>query len=210
MKETQPSKETLNQYVEQALAQRQKFSLFNNQRKSRSFHDISTLVPELCEIDIFFSKLEKVEKESLKPLRHARKNRRLRPYYQYCDNIRHENYAVQYSIHERNHVAGFEETLNYLQKTTEKGIDNMKAALWSLEKIQESPARNKLIEAFMDVARQFEPETRMLPVSDVLDKSMWSSINSLLMKCEKMLLKTRQRTDQNDNVKFISDFRMEK
>lgn len=78
----------------------------------------------------------------------------------------------------------------------------MDLAYKALTEFPESPLKIKLAGHFLDLAKQFEPETRMLPQSEVSDKSIWSDIQSLVKQCEALQCQTTNpaSTTSTNNV----------
>ncbi len=179
----------MDRHAEKILENRSEIGLFTSSYKSKHFHDPSAMEYGFDKIDTFSKHLRKAE-ESLELLKAARKIKRMKPYYQHCDKISDETHAVKYSRFEQDHVIGFDKISENLKKAAQAGLENLDVAYKSLTELPESSLRTKKIEQFLSMAKQFEPETRMLPQSEVSDKSIWSDIQALVKKGEALQCQT--------------------
>lgn len=192
----------LEQYAKSVLGKRSKTSLFTRSDKSRNFHDLSALEYGFDKVDMFSQSLRKAESEGLEILKAARRIKRMQTYYQQCDKADDETHAVQYTRFEKSRVIGFDKIAENLTKAAKAGLENLDVAYKALTEFPESPLKIKLAGHFLDLAKQFEPETRMLPQSEVSDKSVWSGIHNLMEKCEALQCQTTKpaSTASTNNV----------
>lgn len=119
--------------------------------------------------------------KSLEILRVGRHVKQAQDFYVYCDGIRDDAERVAYARYHANHIAGFDRILPNLCRHAQEALRSLNKAHEILTIMPPSTLRDSLQTKLINLAFEFEPETRMLPHSDALTdpQSIWSDIQRI-------------------------------
>ncbi len=146
-------------------------------------HEVSTSKQGANEGGTFTSHLYQVN-ECLDLLKVVRKVKKMTAFYQTCDQLGEVSQAVAYARNAINHEPEQARIIEKLCDTACTALNHLESAYQALAQLDDPAKRDHQVDQFLGLAKQFEPETRMLPQSEVSDKSIWSDIYNLMEKCE--------------------------
>lgn len=120
-------------------------------------------------------------------------------FYQTSDHLDESSQAIAYTRNALNHEPEQARIIGKLCDTARTAQNQLEMAYQMLAQLPDATKRHQLADRFLDLAKQFEPETRMLPQSDVSDKSIWSDIQTLVTQCEALPRPTVSNSAANTN-----------